>query len=124
MIIEESARASGAKQFALEVFLLSFALEGMNLADVYTCAPAKVRWLIYNRSKTKTRRADMAEHRVFLPEQIMPIDEKYKDNDASWRKRYTERFYNAEVEGVPEQEQTGEQEPRKLTFENLFKEGV
>ena len=51
-------------------------------------------------------------------------EQKYKDNDASWRKRYTERFYNAEVEGVPEQEQAGEQEPRKLTFENLFKEGV
>ena len=51
-------------------------------------------------------------------------EQKYKDNDANWRKRYTERFYNAEVEGVPEQEQTGEQEPRKLTFENLFKEGV
>lgn len=51
-------------------------------------------------------------------------EQKYKDNDANWRKRYTERFYNTEVEGVPEQEQKGEQEPRKLTFENLFKEGV
>ena len=51
-------------------------------------------------------------------------EQKYKDNDATWRKKYTERFYNAEVEGVPEQEQEGEQEPRKLTFENLFKEGV
>ena len=92
MIIEESAKASGAKQFALEVFLLSFALEGMNLADLYTCAPAKGRWLIYNRRKTMRRRSDMAEHRVFLPEQIMPIVEKYKDNDGvhmfSFHRRY------------------------------------
>lgn len=51
-------------------------------------------------------------------------EQKYKDNDASWRKKYTDRFYDTEVEGETEPEQTGEQEKRKLTFENLFKEGV
>ena len=49
---------------------------------------------------------------------------RYKENDARWRKKYTDRFYNTEVEGEPEPMQTGEQEKRKLTFENLFKEGV
>lgn len=82
MIINESAKAKGAKKFALEVFLLSFALEGMNLADLYTCAPAKGRWLIYNRRKTMNKRADKAEHHVYIPDPILPIVERMKDNDG------------------------------------------
>lgn len=92
MIINESAKAKGAEKFALEVFLLSFALEGMNLADLYTCAPAKGRWLIYNRRKTSRRRADMAEHHVYIHDEIMPIVERMKDNDGvhmfSFHRRY------------------------------------
>lgn len=92
MIINESAEAKGAEKFALEVFLLSFALEGMNLADLYTCAPAKGRWLIYNRKKTAGRRADMAEHHVYIPEQVLPIVERMKDVDGvhmfSFHRRY------------------------------------
>jgi integrase len=82
MIIDESAKAKGAKRFALEVFLLSFALEGMNLADLYTCAPAKGRWLIYNRMKTKGRRADDAEHHIYISDAILPIVDRYKDSDG------------------------------------------
>lgn len=82
MLIDESAKAKGAEKFILEVFLLSFALEGMNLADLYHCAPAKGRWLVYNRRKTAGRRADMAEHHVYIPEEILPIVEKYKDKDG------------------------------------------
>ena len=82
MLINESANAKGAEKFILEVFLLSFALEGMNLADLYTCAPAKDRWLVYNRRKTMTRRADEAEHHVYIPDEVMPIVERYKDADG------------------------------------------
>ena len=82
MIINESAKAKGAEKFILEVFLLSFALEGMNLADLYTCAPAKGGWLVYNRRKTRGRRADGAEHHVYIPDEIMPIVERNKDADG------------------------------------------
>lgn len=82
MIINESAKASGVKQIALEVFLLSFALEGMNLADLYTCSPATGRWIIYNRQKTRGRRDDNAEHHVYISDCIMPLVEKYRDNDG------------------------------------------
>lgn len=82
MLINESANAKGAEKFILEVFLLSFALEGMNLADLYTCAPAKEGWLIYNRRKTSGRRADNAEHHVWIPEEVMPIVERNRDNDG------------------------------------------
>mgnify|MGYP003306741134 FL=1 len=82
MIIDESAKAKGAEKFILEVFLLSFALEGMNLADLYACAPAKDRWLIYNRKKTSGRRSDGAEHHVYISDQIMPIVERNRDSDG------------------------------------------
>ena len=82
MIIDESAKAKGAERFILEVFLLSFALEGMNLADLYTCAPAKGRWLVYNRRKTSNRRADGAEHHVYIPDEILPIVERNRDSDG------------------------------------------
>lgn len=81
-IINESAKAKGAEKFALEVFLLSFALEGMNLADLYTCAPAKEGWIVYNRKKTSGRRADLAEHHVYISKEIAPIVERMKDNDG------------------------------------------
>ena len=92
MLIDESANAKGAEKFILEVFLLSFALEGMNLADLYTCSPAKGRWLIYNRKKTKNRRSDEAEHHVYISDVIMPIIERNKDSDGvhmfSFHRRY------------------------------------
>lgn len=92
MIIDESAKAKGAEKFALEVFILSFALEGMNLADLYTCAPAKGRWLEYNRRKTSGRRADDARHRVYISDEVMPLVEKFRDYDGehmfSFHRRY------------------------------------
>lgn len=91
MLINETPKATWAQQFALEVFLLSFALEGMNLADLYSCAPAKGQWIVYNRQKTKERRDDGAEHHVYIPFCIRPIVEKYKDCDGEhmftfWRR--------------------------------------
>ena len=44
--------------------------------------------------------------------------EKYEENDAAWRKKYTERFFS--VGG--NQEHEPDPEPDKpLTYENLFK---
>jgi len=43
---------------------------------------------------------------------------KYEENDASWKQRYKERFFNSPVPNV---EQKQEEVPeKKLTFENLF----
>ena len=92
MIINESAKAKGAKKFALEVFLLCFALEGMNLADMYSCRPSTGGWLIYNRRKTSGRRDDKAEHHVYISEKIRPLVERMMDSDGvhmfSFHRRY------------------------------------
>lgn len=92
MIIDESAKAKGAERFALEVFLLSFALEGMNLADLYTCCPAKGRWLVYNRRKTAGRRADEAEHHVYIPDQILPIVERMREKEGEHMFTFHRRY--------------------------------
>lgn len=46
-------------------------------------------------------------------------EQKYRDNDENWRKKYTERFFSIS-ESEPEQEP--ESEPEKKTFADLFKE--
>lgn len=43
---------------------------------------------------------------------------KYEENDASWRKKYAERFFNNEIEDV----KVLENEEKPKTFEELFKE--
>lgn len=45
---------------------------------------------------------------------------KYEENDANWRKKYTERFFSDEPEPEPEPEQKPNNTPR--TFSDLFKE--
>ena len=45
---------------------------------------------------------------------------KYEDNDAEWRKRYQDRFFNPDKPNDPEHEP--DPEPKKLTFDELFKE--
>lgn len=44
---------------------------------------------------------------------------KYEENDANWRKKYTDRFFSDEPE---EQEQEQEPDNTPRTFSDLFKE--
>lgn len=45
-------------------------------------------------------------------------EQRYKDNDAEWRKKYTERFFSGEPTEPPKKEPT---ETNPKTFEDLFK---
>lgn len=45
---------------------------------------------------------------------------KYEDNDAEWRKRYQDRFFNPDKPN--DAEPAPDPEPKKLTFDELFKE--
>ena len=48
---------------------------------------------------------------------------KYEENDASWRKKYTERFFNKDIEDDEiEDVKELENEEKPKTFEDLFKE--
>lgn len=45
---------------------------------------------------------------------------KYEENDASWRKKYTERFFSDEPEPKPDPKPEPDDTP--MTFSDLFKE--
>lgn len=46
-------------------------------------------------------------------------EQRYKDNDAEWRKKYTERFFSGEPKESPKDQPT--EPPKPKTFEDLFK---
>ena len=47
---------------------------------------------------------------------------KYEENDSSWRKKYTERFFSGEPNPEPKPEQKLEPDNTPTTFSDLFKE--
>lgn len=47
---------------------------------------------------------------------------KYEENDANWRKKYTERFFSDEPEPNPKPDPKPEPDDTPRTFSDLFKE--
>lgn len=74
---------------ALDMFIVSFGLMGANMADLYYAKPVKEEW-VYNRQKTASRRADRAEMRVAIPEQLKPYLERLKGKGGWWLNRLHE----------------------------------
>lgn len=70
-------------RLSLDVFIISFGLMGANMADIYTATPVKDVW-IYNRQKTRSRRADQAEMRVSIPSVLKPYIERLQDGSSGW----------------------------------------
>lgn len=75
---KETLKGFSMYNIAKDVFLLSFALMGMNLADVYEAEPIRGDILAYKRKKTRTRRNDKAEIKVRIEPQIKPLVAKYR----------------------------------------------
>lgn len=71
---------------AIDAFLVSFALMGANLADMYFAIPFEGEEWMYNRIKTADRRDDKAEMRVTIPPQILPYLRRLQEgeNGAWW----------------------------------------
>ncbi len=48
---------------------------------------------------------------------------RYEENDANWRKKYRDRFFNSPADSSdPDEDNESSGEDKKLTFESLFKE--
>lgn len=74
-----SAQTDNEKErIALDAFIVSFALMGANLADLYEAKPFEGNVWIYKRVKTRDRRSDGAEMRVEVPEELQPYMERLK----------------------------------------------
>ena len=72
-----------AQAKAIDAFLISFALMGMNLADMWECGLPSDGVLIYNRKKTRERRMDRAEMRIRIEPCIKKLLSLHKGGDGS-----------------------------------------
>lgn len=76
-------------ELARDVFMLSFFLVGMNAVDLYNVTDFDGERLTYERTKTKTRRADRAEISIKVESEAMPLLKKYLDR----RKTHVFKFH-------------------------------
>lgn len=70
---------SGHEGFARDMFLLSFCLAGMNMADIFACEVYKDGRLEYCRAKTKDRKKDRAFISLPVVDEVKGIFDKYRD---------------------------------------------
>ena len=61
MMIDQRAGLSGRERLAVDAFILSFGLMGINAVDMYGCGKAKGGIVHYFRTKTTDKKADRAE---------------------------------------------------------------
>lgn len=82
-------------RFALDLFVVSFALMGANVADLYNKPKVKDGVWKYNRAKTAGRRQDKAEMRVFIPKEAQSYIGRLKGHRGEFLGLLQERFSSA-----------------------------
>lgn len=93
LMIDTRHNYQGRVRMAVDAFLISFGLYGMNAIDMFTCAKPKDGILIYNRTKTKYRRDDDALMKVKIEPCIQKIMDDYRDSSRcfDYYKRYSSK---------------------------------
>jgi len=81
---------SSRHDLALDVFRLSFMLMGTNAPDLYTAPQYQADVIVYERQKTRNRRADRARIEVTIQEQAKALCDKYRGQTRAFN--FTERF--------------------------------
>ncbi len=82
-MIDKRQELDGRERRAVDAFLLSFALMGMNAPDMLDCRPPKKGVLVYNRQKTRDHRLDRAEMHVRIEPCVMPLYGEWADDDGT-----------------------------------------
>ena len=77
-----STADSWRERAALDAFVVSFALMGANLADLYEAETFEGGRWVYYRRKTRNTRADRAEIRVDVPECTAPFLDRLRGDSA------------------------------------------
>lgn len=91
-MIDARSELKGRERLGVDVFLLSFALMGMNSPDLYEARPLKNGVIHYNRTKTRGRRGDDAEMRVKVEKCIAPLVDEYADPSGERLFNFHERY--------------------------------
>ena len=81
-MIDMRKSLTGRERMGVDVFLISFALMGMNSPDIFDCAAPQNGILHYCRTKTRDRRDDNAEMFVKMDPLVMELFEEYKGTDG------------------------------------------
>ena len=99
-MIDNLASFNNASRQAAEIFLISFACQGINVTDMYYCQKPKDGILIFNRTKTKDQRADKAETHIKIHDYILPLYNKYKDPQDElafcFARRYAKQSFDSQ----------------------------
>lgn len=79
--LDDEPSANSRRNLAHDCFVLSFALGGMNYADIYALPfdALKGDYIEYNRQKTREARVDNALYRVKVIDEIRPLLTRYRD---------------------------------------------
>lgn len=74
-------RFNSQRNLGRDLMLLSFALGGINYADLYALPYDALKWdyIEYKRQKTKNVRADEALYRVYICDEVRPLIERHLD---------------------------------------------
>ena len=89
MLINEPANIPRTQRLALDFYILSFGLWGLNLIDfVFAKAPAD-GVLEVNRTKTKDRRIDRAYARIKIDPRLEPFLARVRSEDPNYFARFT-----------------------------------
>lgn len=75
-IILNPANTSELSRFTFDILVVSFALRGANIADLWAAKPPRNGIWVYHRQKTTDRAMDKAELRVRVPDCITPYLER------------------------------------------------
>ena len=90
-LIDTRKNYKGTVRLAIDVFLISFGLCGMNAVDIFNCSKPKKDILSYSRQKTADRRGDGAPMSIKVYPCIKAIMDEYKDDERcfNFHRRYT-----------------------------------
>lgn len=73
---------SKAEEIVIDSAKLSFCLIGTNSVDLYSASEYRSGKICYERTKTRTRRADRARIEIKVREEIKPLVDKYRDKKS------------------------------------------
>lgn len=91
-MIDTRKSLKGSQRMAIDAFLISFGLCGMNAVDMFNCPKPKKGIIHYCRQKTSKRRDDGAHMWVKVYPCIKEIMDEYKDDERcfNFHRRYTD----------------------------------
>lgn len=90
---------TGRERIGVDVFLISFALMGMNAPDMYSCPAPKDGIIVYNRQKTRDRRTDRAEMRVLIDPLVMRLVSEYASGSGGRAFRFSDMYTSYQILG-------------------------